>query len=218
MLFSKDDIKVIAWDLDGTLYPTTPELNHSIEQQLIATLAKQLRMTLAAATAYYIHWKQQLKSSTKVLNHAGIDGQQFFIDLWDKLPLESHILPNPTLSQLFAQATRYRHVLHTNSNTLTSVQRKLACLGLELSAFTSIITLPWQGYQKPDRPAFELLLNQTAVPAAQILYVGDRLEVDLLPAHQLGLKTVLVGGELPPAAAWLDGVAANPVEVLQDLL
>jgi HAD superfamily hydrolase (TIGR01549 family) len=210
-------LEVIAWDLDGTLYPTTPALNQHIEQQLVVAIARQLNSSLDAAATTYAYWKKQLHSSTKVLNQLGLNGNQFFIDLWAQLPLEDYLEQNPVLNQLLLDTTQCRHILHTNSNTLASVRRKLACLSLDETLFSKIITLPWQGYQKPDRPVFELLLTEAAVPADHVLYVGDRIEVDLLPAHQLGMRTALISqGELT-TPAWLDAVFNQPITVLQAL-
>lgn len=186
------EIKVLAWDLDGTLYPPTEELNQAIEQALVAALAAALDCSAAAAAKHYTLQKTKLKSSTKVLNHAGINGHQFFTDLWTRLPLEQFIQPNPELERFFSASKNLTHVLHTNSNTLKIVKRKLACIGLSLSHFSKILTFPKNGYQKPDPEAFAMLTETVNEVSEKILYTGDRSEVDLRPAKKLGLRTALV--------------------------
>jgi HAD superfamily hydrolase (TIGR01549 family) len=48
------------------------------------------------------------------------------------------------------------------------------------------------GAVKPSPAFFEALISSAARPPAQILYVGDRLDVDIRPAHQAGLVTCLI--------------------------
>lgn len=185
-------LKVLAWDLDGTLYPPVPALEETISSEILKALAFSLGCSEAEVTAYYNDKKKQLKSSTRVLNSAGIDGHDFFTKLWQKIPLDQYIKPNHKLQELFAQSQQFTHILHTNSNTLEVVKLKLNCLGLSIDNFSEILTFPRAGYQKPDLEAFEMLLESTHQAAEQILYIGDRPEVDLLPAKKVGLHTALV--------------------------
>lgn len=210
------ELKVLAWDLDGTLYPPTEELNQAIEQALIEELAAALNCSKAAAAKHYALQKTKLKSSTKVLNQAGINGHQFFIDLWYRLPLELYIQSNPELEQLFSASQNLTHVLHTNSNTLEIVKRKLACVGLSIDHFSQVMTFPKDGYQKPDRQAFELLIKVANEAPANILYIGDRSEVDLQPAKELGLHTALVtNGQQLMSVFDPDLIFTTPNEVLK---
>lgn len=189
-------LKVLAWDLDGTLYPSTPPLNRAIDEAIVSALAAARATSLQDARHYYETTKATLKSSTKVLNSVGIDGQKFFIDLWNTLPLERYIAPNNELAALFTQPLPLQHYLHTNSNTPTIVARKLACLGIAVNSFTQIMTFPIQGIQKPDAAAFDLLIERAGCQPQEILYLGDRAEVDLVPAHSRGLYTALIGDSL----------------------
>jgi putative hydrolase of the HAD superfamily len=213
------DIKVLAWDLDGTLYPPTEELNQAIEQALVEALAAALDCSMAAAAKHYTLQKTKLKSSTKVLNQAGINGHQFFTDLWTNLPLEQFIQPNPDLERLFSTSKNLTHALHTNSNTLEIVKRKLACVGLSINHFTHIMTFPRDGYQKPDLQAFQMLVDELDETPEKILYIGDRNEVDLEPAKQLGLHTALISYSQQKSGSFQPDLVFNtPNEVLKYFL
>lgn len=48
------------------------------------------------------------------------------------------------------------------------------------------------GEAKPSAGFFAKMISIAERPPAQILYVGDRLDVDVLPAHQAGLVTCLI--------------------------
>ena len=48
------------------------------------------------------------------------------------------------------------------------------------------------GVEKPDPAFFERVVAEAGVPAGEILYVGDRQDVDVLPAVKIGLQVALV--------------------------
>ncbi|NBO16330.1 MAG: HAD family hydrolase [Actinobacteria bacterium] len=55
------------------------------------------------------------------------------------------------------------------------------------------------GFEKPDQKIFELAISKLAVPANQIIHVGNRIDTDVIPAKKLGMKTVWVRrGEANP--------------------
>jgi len=48
------------------------------------------------------------------------------------------------------------------------------------------------GVEKPSPEFFDRLVAEAGCPAAEVLYVGDRLDNDVLPALRSGLRAVLV--------------------------
>lgn len=48
------------------------------------------------------------------------------------------------------------------------------------------------GVEKPHSAFFERLLEEESCPPSQILYVGDRLAIDLEPAQQVGMATCFI--------------------------
>jgi HAD superfamily hydrolase (TIGR01549 family) len=46
--------------------------------------------------------------------------------------------------------------------------------------------------EKPDLAFFERVVAEVQAPAEEILYVGDRIEVDLRPAQAVGMLTTLI--------------------------
>ncbi len=48
------------------------------------------------------------------------------------------------------------------------------------------------GVEKPDLRFFEKIIELTKLEPAQIAYVGDRLDNDVLPAKQMGMKAVFL--------------------------
>lgn len=64
------------------------------------------------------------------------------------------------------------------------------------------------GVAKPSAKFFSRIVSTARLDAGQILYIGDRLDSDVLPARQAGMRTALVGrgpwgylhGQRPEAA------------------
>ena len=49
-----------------------------------------------------------------------------------------------------------------------------------------------EGCAKPDRTIFEIALSQAGVRAADAVMIGDRIDNDIIPANEIGMKTVWV--------------------------
>jgi HAD superfamily hydrolase (TIGR01549 family) len=62
---------------------------------------------------------------------------------------------------------------------------------LELPADVVATSEGW-GATKPSPAFFHRLVREAGVPAAAVLYVGDRLDNDVVPAHRMGLRTALL--------------------------
>ena len=48
------------------------------------------------------------------------------------------------------------------------------------------------GVEKPDPGFFARVLEETGAPAEEVLYVGDRVDNDVLPARAAGLQTIRI--------------------------
>ncbi len=49
--------------------------------------------------------------------------------------------------------------------------------------------------RKPALDGFKLMIEKSSLPPSQLLYVGDRIDVDIKPAKSLGMRTCLVYGD-----------------------
>jgi putative hydrolase of the HAD superfamily len=58
--------------------------------------------------------------------------------------------------------------------------------------FDPIIVSSVEGLEKPDPRIFRLASERASVPPERILYVGDQLELDIMPARSLGFCAFLI--------------------------
>ncbi len=70
--------------------------------------------------------------------------------------------------------------------------RTLRCLGVE-DCFSAVVGLDSAGGSKPDSRHFDIALELAGVEPAEGLSVGDRYEIDIVPALKRGMGGVLVG-------------------------
>jgi len=93
---------------------------------------------------------------------------------------------------------RHRVALGVISNFYGNVDRLLAEAGIA-PWLATIVDSTRVGVSKPDPAIFALALDQLGCAAAEVLYVGDSFEKDVVGAHAAGLRT-----------AWLVGPGASP--------
>ena len=48
------------------------------------------------------------------------------------------------------------------------------------------------GISKPDLGIFELAIKTCCAPVHEIVYCGDNIDKDIIPAKKLGMKTILL--------------------------
>lgn len=74
-------------------------------------------------------------------------------------------------------------------NQPESTQALLQAAGVRTDFIAS--SAEW-GVAKPDSRFFERLVDESGVPATAVLYVGDRLDNDILPARSRGMRTAFL--------------------------
>lgn len=189
------DIKAIGWDLDGTLYPSDAIPGGLIREKQIEVITKINSWTSEMAKMEFQKKLDVLGSNTKSMSALGVDGPAFFREFWEKLPFEKYVKRDNQLIEMFASLKAYRHFIVSNSNQDSIIIRKLAAVGLSQDFFEVIVSTDKLGAVKPDPEPFMVALNEMGLQSNQTLYVGDRVETDIVGARGVGMRTCLVGSE-----------------------
>lgn len=118
-------------------------------------------------------------------------------DLWDVLgvgrpavgvdPGQCDLYPDAL--ECLAAARRAGLIVGVAGNQPASVEGMLAVAGVEADFVAS--STAW-GVSKPDPAFFVRLIAEAHVLAESILYVGDRLDNDVLPARAAGMRTAFI--------------------------
>ncbi|QRY48571.1 HAD family hydrolase [Mycolicibacterium boenickei] len=118
-------------------------------------------------------------------------------DLWDVIGVDrpatgvdpGQIDLYPDALECVAAARRAGLAVGVAGNQPAGIEQVLSAAGLEADFVAS--SAIWD-VSKPDPEFFVRLISQACVPAERIVYVGDRLDNDVVPARAAGMRTVFV--------------------------
>ena len=190
--------RAILFDLDGTLYCNEANRAYGDELDRITGLLVQERYGCATADEAYQRLAQD-RDRLGFATRGQVLERCFGLGLVEQnrhrerhTHPERFLRPDPTLGRaLDLLGTRFELLLGTN-NTPLLARRVLAALGVDAERFRLLIASEDVGCAKPDPAFFRAILERSGFPPEQVLALGDRPEVDLVPAAALGMGTYLV--------------------------
>lgn len=192
------DVRAVDFDLDGTFYPTTGEIDNRIRNKIsekILELKPEFK-GIGSARAYFEERYSELQGGRKVLKEAGYkNASKVMEDCLAKADVLDLIQPNKELNGiLVVMNKKYELNLLTSSPEELSLS-KLEMLGIDPGLFSQKLF----SASKSDGTDFHTIVHWSVYPAFEHAYVGDRLKSDIFPAKKLGMKTVAVWSEIPEA-------------------
>jgi len=208
-----ENVSAVDFDLDGTLYPTKGEIDDRIRIKIAEKILdiNPGFQNVQKARDYFEERYGVLQGGTKVLREVGYkDNAEEMMD-WclanaDILDL---IEPNNELAGILS-AMKKKYEL----NLLTSSPEELSLSKLErLGINPDLFYLKFFSASKSDRVGFHTLAHFSVYPAKEHVYVGDSLKSDILPAKNLGMKTIAVGSDILEA-----DVSIKNINNLKDIL
>ena len=194
-MINKKIIRAVGFDVDGTLYHIPTEMSVLLGKQVIAWAAKQLGRDEDEFAEEYLKRKEQYRGNTLTLNSYGLKGEEIFQSNFDEFPIEKYVSVDKKLVRMIGQLKdKYRLFIITNG-TARQVERKLKLLGLDYRDFDPRIYCYDQGWVKPEPAPFLAAIESLAMKSEEIVYIGDREDIDIEGAQTVGMKTIYVGGE-----------------------
>jgi putative hydrolase of the HAD superfamily len=184
---------VLFFDLDDTLYSNSNGLWEAIRGRMNDYLLDPLGFPADEIQFIRRHYFETYGTTLRGLqmNHS-VDADEYLAYVHD-LPLEDYLSPDLELKKMLASLPEQKWIL-TNADA-NHANRVLNILGLE-GCFAGIIDVVALDYQcKPQNEAYQRALDlaDSSNPANCIIF-EDSLR-NLVPAHELGFTTVMVGTE-----------------------
>lgn len=184
-----------VFDLDDTLYPTSAGLMQEVAQRITLWLQRHLGLSPEEASRLrevYIHLYGTTLGGL-LAEHAGEVDLEDYLAFVHDVPVEAYLRPAPDLRAMLT-AISLRRVVFTNS-TVEHAARVLKALGIA-DLFERIVDIRALNFvHKPRLEAYERLLALLDTSGPACILIDDR-DVNLQPAKQLGMTTILVNG--PP--------------------
>jgi FMN phosphatase YigB (HAD superfamily) len=109
-------------------------------------------------------------------------------------------------------AERYRLAVVSNFDYTPTALDILGRAGV-VELFDTIVVSDEVGWRKPRRDIFDVALARLGVPAAASLFVGDRADMDVLGAQQIGMDAAWINRDGEP----LPSGVAPPTYEIRDL-
>lgn len=194
-------IKAVGFDVDGTLYHTPEAMSTEVGKILIKKAAEALSQDPDDLAEEYLKRRDEYRSNTQTLNSFGLDGERIFQDVWDTIAIEDYVAKDYKLVKMIAQLKKkYRLLIITNGSG-KQVERKMTYLGLDYHDFDPRIYCYDQGWVKPEPAPFLAAIESLQLKLEEIVYVGDRVDIDIEGAKAVGMKTIFIGGKSDAADA-----------------
>ncbi len=202
-------LDALLFDVDDTLYSTTAFSLVARRRSIQAMIAAGLEITEEEGFAELMEVVTEFSSNYS--NH--------FERLLDRLGPQSHAGRNPAML-VAAGVVAYHATKQEGMRLLADVAETLERLhaagirmgvlsaGLQVKQAEKLVRLgaahyfdpqaifftDQLGISKPNPKLFTKACESMALDPARGLYIGDRLEHDVMPANSIGLRTVLYGG------------------------
>jgi HAD superfamily hydrolase (TIGR01662 family) len=169
-------VKTVIFDLGETLVDETRQFEVVAEAAGVPlfTLAGVIGSAIERGLDHWAAYDELGISPGSAVDHGYVVDTRVFYD--DAIP---------TLRELKALGYRVGIV----ANQPAGIAEQLTAMDLELDVIATSVTY---GVAKPDPRFFERIVADCDVPASEIVYVGDRLDNDVLPAQSVGMHTVFI--------------------------
>ncbi|WP_147634742.1 HAD family hydrolase [Treponema pectinovorum] len=204
--FIPDDVRVLIFDIDSTLYTNEEYAHEQIDSQIrhFAALrgitAQQARAMIADFRKEWAanHSNQKI-SLGNLLTHFGISIEESIE--WRKNlfnPFE-YLKKDERLIETLKNLSNQFYLICVTNNPVIPAKKTLEALGV-LEFFPNVIGLDSTKKSKPAKEIFDLAVNLAEKHTAQkikyenCISIGDRYDIDLALPLKLGMGAILVDG------------------------
>jgi putative hydrolase of the HAD superfamily len=208
-------LKLVLFDLDGTLYTRDSGLLQEIGRRIQAWLVDQLGLTWDEAARLRRDYFTRYGTTLNGLIAEGEVDTRAYLTFVHAIPVEAYLKPDTALAAMLA-ALPLRRVIYTNATTEYS-WRVLRALGVA-DQFERVISIEDTDLRnKLYRDAYERALTLLGAEGNECIMVEDSAR-NLQAAKALGMTTALVGQDGSRATASpSDGSVDYVVENLSEL-
>lgn len=193
---ASSDIQGIVFDLDGTLYVCNA-FAASIQVAAIDYIAGIRGLSPPEAESLMASTRMRLSDESgtvQTLSAICLDLGGSVRDLHSffekKLRPEASLVRDERVNLLLTRLSeRYPLYIYTNNNRALAT-RIISYLGLD-GLFSGIFAIDDNWKAKPDEETLTRIIAEIGFPPAEVLFVGDRYDVDLRVPEQLGCPVYL---------------------------
>ena len=188
-------IKEMWFDLNGTLTLQTPEFLEAQDALCFEAFAKATHQVVNAKVkdAYRAAYKKH-GSKSAVFKALGMP-KDFWPSYFSQLDESVYYRPDERIYKTIDTIRKVLPIGLLSNSEPDRVERTLRAVNIDPFWFTHILTSNDISEPKPHPQGFELMIERSDAQPNELVFVGDREDVDIIPAKQFGLITVMVWGQ-----------------------
>lgn len=172
-----DGIKWLFFDIGSTLVDETKVYDDIFQKIAIAANVSEEYVRTQAIE----FCKQNKRGHKEVMKLLGVEYPE-----WS--PLYEELYPDTAKC---LQSLEKKYKLGIIANQIPGAEKRLEDMGIR-QFFDAIVASAEEGVAKPDPRIFRIALDRTGCTPEQAVMIGDRIDNDIVPAKQLGMKTVWI--------------------------
>ena len=185
-------IKHVWFDLEGTLTIRSDEFNEAHNQLRYETYSEVVGKPLTEELKQDFEKIYAKNGSNSAVFRSLGCASDFWQKCFNKLDKTRYYKPVKTVYSTLEELKEKVPISIFTNLKPEEVESTLKIINVDKSWFKFIISGDDIKERKPVLDGFYLMIKKSGLPPREILYVGDRVKVDVLPAKELGIKTCLV--------------------------
>lgn len=192
---SFQNIKIIGFDLDQTLYPRSPEIDETIQSYIYVKIAEHKKCTLPEAKVLFTDLYQEGKGlgGRQTLTTLGIPNAHDIVqEALEKADIAHFLKPDKAIIETLSKLKeKYQSLDLITGSAKTVAETKLKELEIPLEMFAHQVT--GDDGSKSEGSSYTLWMSfYPELSPENFLYIGDRPRSDCEIPCALGMQAILV--------------------------
>ena len=191
----KNYIKHIWFDMDGTLTVHTDQFNKAHDELRYKVCSEVVGRPVDENLIHeYENLYQKAGSNSAVFTSLGKESD-FWMGYFGTIDQISFHKPIPDVYKTLEKLKAIVPISLFTNNSLINIQKTFGVINIDQSWFTHIISGNDIKNRKPHLEGFKLMIDKSNLPPENILFVGDRIKVEIVPANEVGIQSGLIYGK-----------------------
>lgn len=194
----KNQIKVVGFDMDQTLYEKSPEIDEAIQEYLYEKIAKKYNCSKKEAKELFQeHYKYGSGiGGGSTMNILGFEnGKELVQEALENADIAKFLTPNAEKTEMLKQISQNYVLDLITGSYKKQVERRFEKMEIPIELFNNVITQDIASKNLGD--AYKIWLSYYPEFAfGEFLYVGDRVSSDFIIPKEMGINSILVNQSL----------------------
>jgi FMN phosphatase YigB (HAD superfamily) len=182
-------MKIIIFDLDGTLYSRESQLYRLMSTSIRGWFREQLKNEVIVFDEYFQKLKDLYSNPLEAIRELGLSGDSFQKNVFDKIDPGLYLSSDATLQEVLDVLPFKKYIVTFGSRNYAL--RALESLGVE-SYFSGIKTFDGRENIVSKLDLYESIRLREGIEPQEICIVGDDIRADLLQAYYAGYRCISV--------------------------